>query len=44
MAAACGSHVNKLHRVSMGGLELDENLPEGQCREITAEELKMITE
>ena len=42
MAAACGSHVNKLHRVSMGGLSLDGSLQEGECRLITAEELVKI--
>lgn len=39
MAAACGSHVNKLHRVSMGGLELDRRLKPGECRLIEDEEL-----
>ena len=42
MAAACGSHVNKLHRVSMGGLELDEALKPGECRLITDSELSRI--
>lgn len=42
MAAACGSHVNKLHRVSMGGLTLDSALNEGECRLITDEELAKI--
>lgn len=42
MAAACGSHVNKLHRVSMGGLSLDSSLKEGECRIITDDELVKI--
>ncbi len=39
MAAACGSHVNELHRKSMGGLELDAALSPGECRFLTTEEL-----
>ncbi len=42
MAAACGSHVNKLHRVSMGGLSLDSSLKEGECRLIADDELVKI--
>lgn len=42
MAAACGSHVNQLRRISMGSLELDESLAEGECRLISAEELVKI--
>ena len=42
MTAACGSHVNKLRRVSMGSLELDSSLAEGECRLISAEELAKI--
>ncbi len=42
MAAACGSHVNKLHRVSMGGLELDKKLASGECRLIGCDELAKI--
>ena len=42
MAAACGSHVNKLHRVSMGGLELDCKLKPGECRLIDDSELAKI--
>ncbi len=40
MFAACGCHVEKLHRVKIGGLELDESLAPGQCREILYKELK----
>lgn len=42
MAAACGSHVNKLHRVSMGGLELDRRLKPGECRLLADSELSKI--
>ncbi|MBR3802652.1 MAG: rRNA pseudouridine synthase [Clostridia bacterium] len=44
MAAACGSHVNKLHRVSMGGLELDGSLNPGECRLLDDTELAKIKE
>ena len=44
MAAACGSHVNKLHRVSMGGLSLDCSLAPGECRLLNDTELKKIKE
>lgn len=44
MFAAIGNKVLDLRRVKMGGLALDESLSEGECREITEEELKMITE
>lgn len=42
MFAASGNKVIFLKRVKMGGLSLDENLKEGQCREITPEELELI--
>lgn len=42
MFAACGLHVEALHRMAMGALPLDNNLAEGQCRELTAEELAQI--
>jgi 16S rRNA pseudouridine516 synthase len=42
MFAALGNKVVFLKRVKMGNLPLDENLEEGQCREITAEELILI--
>lgn len=44
MFAALGNRVVDLRRVKMGNLHLDESLEEGQCREITDEELKKITE
>ena len=42
MFAALGNKVVFLKRVKMGALALDENLEEGQCREITPEELSLI--
>ena len=42
MFAALGNKVLFLKRVKMGKLSLDENLPEGQCREITPHELELI--
>ena len=44
MFAALGNKVLFLKRVRMGGLDLDENLREGECREITAEELALLSE
>lgn len=42
MFAALGNKVVFLKRVKMGELSLDESLEEGQCREITPEELMLI--
>lgn len=42
MFAALGNKVVYLRRVKMGELFLDESLKEGECREITAEELLLI--
>lgn len=42
MFAACGLHVEALHRIAMGAMVLDKNLAEGQCRELTAEELLLV--
>ena len=42
MFAALGNKVVFLKRVKMGELSLDESLEEGQCREITPEELILI--
>lgn len=42
MFAALGNKVIYLKRVKMGELSLDENLKEGQCRELTDEELQLI--
>ncbi len=42
MFAALGNKVLSLRRVKMGELSLDESLKEGECREITADELTLI--
>ena len=42
MFAATGNKVVYLKRTKMGDLPLDSSLLEGKCREITAEELKII--
>lgn len=42
MFAALGNKVIYLRRVKMGELPLDETLPEGHCREITDDELRLI--
>ena len=42
MAEAVGNRVTYLKRVSNGGLMLDETLAEGQCRELTAEEVGLL--
>lgn len=42
MFAAVGKEVLQLHRESFGSLRLDENLPQGQWRELTEEELRSL--
>lgn len=42
MFAALGNKVLSLRRVKMGELTLDESLAEGECREITQQELALI--
>lgn len=42
MVAAVGKEVLQLKRVSIGGLELDTSLAEGECREITEDELNSL--
>ena len=42
MFASIGNKVLLLRRVRMGALELDENLPEGECRELTADEVEKL--
>lgn len=42
MFAALGNRVIELKRVKMGSLALDDRLEEGQCRELTAEEVALI--
>ncbi len=44
MFAQVGNEVVYLKRVAMGNLKLDESLPLGKYRELTAEEVKMIKE
>ena len=44
MFASCGNKVIALHRCAMGGVYLDSSLKAGGCRELTAEELRAITE
>jgi 16S rRNA pseudouridine516 synthase len=41
MVAAAGNRVERLHREAMGALELDD-MPEGQWRELTANEVKLL--
>ena len=42
MFLAVGRRVLRLKRVRIGGLELDKTLKEGECRELTKEELALI--
>ena len=42
MFGAYGLKVLELKRVRMGRLDLDPNLPEGKCRELTKEELELV--
>jgi 16S rRNA pseudouridine516 synthase len=42
MLAAVGNRVEALHRERMGGLALDADLPEGQWRWLTADDLAML--
>lgn len=42
MFASVGNEVVFLKRISIGGLALDASLKEGECREITEKELKLI--
>ncbi|MCH5191445.1 MAG: rRNA pseudouridine synthase [Oscillospiraceae bacterium] len=42
MFAAAGNRVISLHRQAMGGLMLDASLMLGECREITADELRQL--
>ncbi len=44
MFASLGTTVTELKRVAIGGLALDESLPEGSARLLTAEEIKSIVE
>ena len=42
MFGCFGAKVTELHRLSMGGFYLPEDLPEGKCRDLTEEELALI--
>ena len=42
MFLAVGRRVLRLKRVRIGGLELDKTLKEGECRELTKEEMALI--
>ena len=42
MFGCFGAKVVELHRVAMGNLNLPKDLDEGQCRELTEEELKLL--
>lgn len=42
MFGCFGAKVTQLHRLAMGNLWLPEDLPVGQCRELTEEELKLL--
>jgi 16S rRNA pseudouridine516 synthase len=44
MVAAVGNRVEGLHRSAIGGLRLDESLPEGQWRWLTPQEVAALTE
>ena len=42
MFGCFGGKVVRLHRLAMGNLFLPEDLPEGECRELTDEELRLL--
>ncbi len=42
MFHALGNNVEQLRRVQIGSLKLDTSLAEGECRELTAEELELV--
>ena len=42
MFSAVGCEVVKLHRETFGSLTLDPNLPEGEWRELTVDELSAL--
>ena len=43
MFATVGNHVNRLHRVSIGGFVLPSDLADGEWREMTEDEIKAVT-
>lgn len=42
MFAAVGNHVEQLRRIQIGSLKLDTSLEEGECRELSEEELELV--
>lgn len=42
MFAAVGNHVEQLRRIQIGSLKLDTSIEEGECRELTEEELELV--
>ena len=42
MFHALGNNVEQLRRIQIGSLKLDTSLAEGECRELTEEELELI--
>lgn len=42
MFHALGNNVEHLRRIQIGSLKLDESLAEGECRELTGEELELV--
>lgn len=44
MFGALGNKVEELRRISIGALKLDEGLEEGQCRELSEDELALVFE
>lgn len=44
MLKAVGNEVTALKRIRMGGLKLDENLEPEEYRELTLEELSLLTQ
>lgn len=42
MFHALGNNVEQLRRLQIGSLKLDTSLPEGDCRELTEEELELV--
>ena len=44
MFGCFGAKVLELHRITMGNLNLPADIPEGCCREITEQEMKLLME
>jgi 16S rRNA pseudouridine516 synthase len=42
MCERVGKNVTTLKRVAIGNLQLDETLPQGEVRELTLEEMKLL--